>query len=137
MVRDVVTVSPGCPLEDAATLMVQRRIACLPVLEDERVVGIITGTDILKQLAAALGGGTAALRLTVQVPDVPGQLAALAVCLARANVNVNSIVGYAAATPGRQNITMRVTGADRQAVLDAITCLADLELVDVAKGTAT
>lgn len=97
---------------------------------------VITGTDIPRPLVAALRGGTTALRLTVQVPDVPGRLAALAGCLARANVNVNSIVGCAAATPGRHNITMGVTGADRQAVLDAIMCLPGLELVDAGKGAA-
>jgi len=47
MTKEVITVTPDTPLEHAATLMILHRIGGLPVVEDERVVGIITETDIL------------------------------------------------------------------------------------------
>ncbi len=56
MVRDVVTATRDVPLPEAARLMVERKIGCLPIVEDGRVVGIVTATDILAVVAA---GGSA------------------------------------------------------------------------------
>jgi len=48
MTRHVVTVSPKTPLSVAATIILTRRINCLPVIEsDGKVCGILTSTDIL------------------------------------------------------------------------------------------
>ena len=44
---DVVTVGPDLTIEEAARIMVEKKIGCLPVLEDGVVVGIITETDLL------------------------------------------------------------------------------------------
>jgi acetoin utilization protein AcuB len=90
MTREVVTVPPDCPLEEAATLMVEHKIGSLPVVEEEQLVGIITETDMFKQFASVLGGGSDSLRLTVQIPDTPGRLAELASRIARVNGNISS-----------------------------------------------
>jgi acetoin utilization protein AcuB len=50
MSRSVVTASPGEDLADAARTMLEHRIGCLPVVADGRVVGIVTETDLLRQL---------------------------------------------------------------------------------------
>jgi acetoin utilization protein AcuB len=132
MSRDVVTVSPDCPLEDAATLMLEHKIGSLPVVEAGQVVGIITETDIFRQFAAVLGGGTDSLRLTVQVADTPGQLAELAGRIAQVDGNISSIVAYAADQSERINITLRVEGASQEAVVDAVSALAELQVLDVS-----
>jgi CBS domain-containing protein len=49
MTTDVVTVSPGLPVKDAARLMVDRRLGALPVVEDGRLVGIVTEGDLIMQ----------------------------------------------------------------------------------------
>ncbi|MBM4295842.1 MAG: CBS domain-containing protein [Deltaproteobacteria bacterium] len=49
MVAAVVTVLPDARLCDAVRLMLQKKIGCLPVVEDNRLVGLITETDILTQ----------------------------------------------------------------------------------------
>lgn len=130
MTRDVVSVTADCPLEEAASLMVQHRIGSLPVLEAGRLVGIITETDIFREFAAVLGGGSDSLRLTVQVPDRPGQLADLAWNIAGVGGNIPSVVAYAAGQRGRINITLRVEGADRGTVLAAISALPGLQVLD-------
>ncbi len=94
MQRNVISVAPTCPLEEAASLMVQHKIGSLPVLEDDRLVGIITETDIFSRFAAILGGGTSSLRLTVQVDNRPGQLAEVAGRIAGVNGNITSIVAF-------------------------------------------
>jgi acetoin utilization protein AcuB len=50
MAHDVVSAGPDTTLRQAANLMRGRTIGCLPVLEDGRLVGIVTVTDILDQL---------------------------------------------------------------------------------------
>ncbi len=134
MSRDVVTVRPDCPLEEAAALMVQNKIGSLPVLDEGCVVGIITETDIFKQFAAVLGGGTASLRLTVQVADTPGQLAELASRIAQVQGNITSVVAYAAGQAGRINITLRIEQADRETVLAAVNELPRVELIHAWGG---
>jgi acetoin utilization protein AcuB len=129
MTREVVRVPPDCPLEEAATLMVEHKIGSLPVVEGEQLVGIITETDIFRQFAAVLGGGTDSLRLTVQVADTPGQLAQLAGRIAHVNGNISSVVAYAADQPERINFTLRVEGADRERVLEAVSGLAGLDVL--------
>ena len=131
MKHEVVTVAPDCPLEEAASLMVGHKIGSLPVMEEGQVVGIITETDIFKQFAGVLGGGTGSLRLTVQVPHVPGQLAELASRIARVDGNISSIVAYGADRGGRINITLRVEGARQEKVLDAISGQAGLQVLHV------
>lgn len=56
MSRDLVTVSAGDSLQQAADLMLSRRISCLPVLDDRGyAVGIVTIHDLLRALVAAAG----------------------------------------------------------------------------------
>lgn len=135
MSHNVVTVPPGCPLEEAASLMVKHKIGSLPVVADEgQLVGIITETDILQQFATVLGGGTNSLRLTVQVPDIPGQLAQLSGRIAQVDGNISSVVAHGAERPERINITLRVEGASRDEVLEAISGQAGLEVLHVWSG---
>ena len=49
MVQKVITVSPESELCEATKIMVELKIGCLPVVENERLVGLITETDILTQ----------------------------------------------------------------------------------------
>jgi len=52
MTRNVVTVSPETPLREAAAIMVEKRIHRLPVVEGERLVGILTAFDLIRALAS-------------------------------------------------------------------------------------
>ena len=55
MTRKVLTVTQDAPIVHAAELMTEHKIACLPVVEtDGSVVGIVTGSDLLKMLVREL-----------------------------------------------------------------------------------
>lgn len=43
-----VTTTPGTTLEEASRLMNEKRVSKLPVLEDGKLVGIVTSTDIIR-----------------------------------------------------------------------------------------
>lgn len=71
MERNVVTVTPDTTVESALALAQEKRVGSLPVVEDDRVVGIVTTNDFfLKILNPLLGMGEAGTRLTVR--DCPG-----------------------------------------------------------------
>jgi len=48
MTRNPVCVTPATTIQDAATLMLERKLSGLPVIEHERLVGIITESDIFR-----------------------------------------------------------------------------------------
>jgi CBS-domain-containing membrane protein len=53
MTRDVVSISADAPLEEIVALMEEHRIKRVPVLEGDRVVGVVSRADLLRALAAA------------------------------------------------------------------------------------
>ena len=52
MVREVVTVTPNTPVREAARLMRERNIGCLPVVNGGKVIGMVTTSDLLALLSA-------------------------------------------------------------------------------------
>jgi acetoin utilization protein AcuB len=53
MTRKLVVVAPDTPVHEAARLMLEKRVSCLPVVTaDERVLGIVTWRDQLRSLLA-------------------------------------------------------------------------------------
>lgn len=53
MTRDVFTVTPNQSLEDCMVLMTARHIRHLPVLEEKRLVGLISIGDVVKGLISS------------------------------------------------------------------------------------
>jgi CBS domain-containing protein len=46
-----IVIGPDASIEQAAFIMADRKIGCLPVVEDERLVGLLTETDVLHWVA--------------------------------------------------------------------------------------
>lgn len=74
--------------------MRERKIGCLPVLEEGRLVGIITGIDLLDALLKLTGVTEPSGRLEVRLPDRPGELARLTGFLAGRGVNIHFLLSY-------------------------------------------
>jgi acetoin utilization protein AcuB len=72
MTTEVLTVSEDAPIEDAARIMIDRKIGGLPVMRDATLVGIITETDLFKAFLALLGGRRQGVRITAYTPGVKG-----------------------------------------------------------------
>jgi len=51
MATDLATAHPDTPLAEAAALMQRRKIGCLPVVDGERLVGILTESDFVAHVA--------------------------------------------------------------------------------------
>ncbi len=94
MSRSPVTAAAWDPVEDAARAMRERKIGCLPVLEDGKLIGIITGVDLLDALIRMTGLDKPSGRLEVRLADHPGELARLTAFLSERDLNVHSILTY-------------------------------------------
>jgi acetoin utilization protein AcuB len=95
------TADPADPVEDAARTMREKKIGCLPVTDNDRVVGIITGLDLLDALMRMTGADKPSGRLEVRLADRPGELARLASFMSHRNLNIHSILTY---PEGAENI---------------------------------
>ena len=91
MTRDVATTRPDDPIEEAANRMREKRIGCLPV-EDERLVGILTSSDVMEALVQLIGAHEPGSRLVVSMPDRPGTLAGAAGIFGVLGINIVSAV---------------------------------------------
>jgi CBS domain-containing protein len=49
-----VTVGPDASVEEAACVMADRKIGCLPVVDGDELVGLVTETDLLRYFAGRL-----------------------------------------------------------------------------------
>ena len=55
MATDVLTTTPDTPLAEAARVLMERKIGCLPVIKDGRFVGILTEGDFVAWVARKVG----------------------------------------------------------------------------------
>jgi acetoin utilization protein AcuB len=94
MSRTPMTADASDAVEDAARIMRERKIGCLPILDDGRLIGIITGLDLLDALISMTGVSKPSGRLEVRLPDHPGELARLTGFLSQRDLNVHSILTY-------------------------------------------
>jgi acetoin utilization protein AcuB len=75
MIREIITAEPTLPIEEAARLLQENRIGCLPIMEDGKLVGILTETDLLRALVELFGTTQPSSRIEVKMPNKPGELA--------------------------------------------------------------
>lgn len=130
MTTPVITVSPDHPLEEAARLMIERKISCLPVVENDRLVGVITDTDIFRQFVNLLGGQAEAVRITLVIPDVRGQLAKIAAAIANIGGNIRSVIIYRTAQSECDcNVSVWVQDVARETLETTLRNLPDVRVL--------
>ena len=92
MSREITTADPEDPIEQAAMAMHERKIGCLPVVEGDDLVGILTASDVMVALVTLVGAHEPGSRLEVAFPDRPGSLAELAGIVRDEGVNIVSVL---------------------------------------------
>lgn len=95
-----ITVDPGATLEEAARLMRRHKIGGLPVVEEGRLVGVITESDLFEVLTEALGAGPHEVKFHVAVGSIAVELPRIVAGLGRAAIPIASVQ------------TLRVAGAE-------------------------
>jgi acetoin utilization protein AcuB len=108
MTRNVITISPDISVEEAATLLHDNKIGCLPVVEDGNLVGMLTEDDVMEILIEVMGMKEKGSRLEVVVEDKPGALADVTRIIKEHNVNIISVVTDAADEPGKRVVVFKL-----------------------------
>jgi acetoin utilization protein AcuB len=131
MTSPALTVPEEAPIEEAALLMVEKEISCLPVTRADKrrragkLVGIITESDIFRAFVEILGGGDPVLRVTLRAPDVPGELARLTGVIADLGGNLHSVAAFRGDDPASVYFTFRLAGVDEQTLVPALEKLGE------------
>jgi acetoin utilization protein AcuB len=74
MIRKPFTIHPEMALEDAARILLDKRVGGLPIVKNGMLVGVITVTDILSAFITFLGLFTESTRLDIKVSGSPNPL---------------------------------------------------------------
>jgi len=120
MTSPAISVPEDMPIEEAARIMVEKDIGCLPVLRNDELVGVITDADIFKAFVEILGRGAAELRITLRVGDVPGELARLSAVIAGVGGNICSSASFQSEDSDHVYFTIRLKGVSEEVLLRAL-----------------
>ncbi|RSL32926.1 CBS domain-containing protein [Salibacterium salarium] len=109
----VITAHPLDFVEEAAVVLYENDISALPVVDDnDKLIGILTETDVLHTLVRLTGAHQPSSRIEVKVSNVPGQLAAISSIFKEAKVNVTSVLVYPGTSLDSKFLTFRVQTMD-------------------------
>ena len=108
MTRRPYTISPTAPIEEAALTMRDKKIGCLPVVEEGRLVGILTETDILDSFLEAMGVSGPGYRMELALPNRPGMLFEVLKLMRDFDVNIVSVATVAHDEPDKNVLIFRI-----------------------------
>jgi len=98
MSKNPVTISSKALLEEAATLMRDNSISFLPVVDENKLVGIITESDIFDSFIELLGFREPGTRLTIEADDAPGIMSNLTSIIGKTGANISHVAVYRGAS---------------------------------------
>jgi len=119
MQRNVVTVAPDTTVEAAAALGQERGVGTLPVVEDDKVVGVVTTTDMYRILTDVLGFGEAGARLRIHTQNVVAPQGQITEIIAKHGATIVSMF-YTAPRPtaARKDLVVHLDVADAGRIID-------------------
>ena len=111
MTRAVVTIGPMFGVEEAARLMATRKISAVLVTEGDRLVGLVTETDVLQLFVRAMGVLEPSSRLDVILPDSRGGLSDVVRTVEATGSRIVSLMTLALPT-GEREVALRLATID-------------------------
>ncbi len=113
MSKQVITICEDCPLEEAARIMVDNKIGGLPVVRGDKLVGIITETDLFKIFLELLGARVRGTRFSFLVPERKGMLADVTKLIAEQGGNIVALGTFLGEDPSNRLIALKVQDVDK------------------------
>lgn len=108
MVTDLITGSPLDFIEDVASSFYEYKISCLPITSQDKLLGIITESDLLRTFIELTGSGHPGSRLEVLADDCPGTLSRITDIIAQKGINILSIFLYPAQDEDHRLLVFRL-----------------------------
>lgn len=118
MSKDPITISKDTIVEDAARLMVDQDLSCLPVMDGDKLVGIVSKSDLFKMLLELFGARHYGVRISFLVEDKPGTIAIISRALSEQGLDIISFGTFMGTNPTNAVCTIKVQGASVAKVVD-------------------
>jgi len=107
----VITTTSDTPVEEAAMVMLDNNIGCLPVLDDGSLAGIISDKDIYRALVDITGVRHGGNRICVTIEDKPGTIKDVADIVRKYNFRLQGILtSYEGVKEGYRRVVIRTKG---------------------------
>lgn len=130
MLRQVVTTTEDMPIEQAARIMWEKKIGCLPVMRGNKLVGIVTDNDLMRTMFELLGARQPGVRLTLRIPGDPGALASLTSAIAAEHGDITALGVVPSDEPLRWAAVAKVRFVEQTRLEAAVKGLPGVELLD-------
>lgn len=135
MAKTVYTVTEDTPVEDAARLMADKNIGCLPVMRGTELVGMVSQNDLFRAFMELMGGRRHGTRIWLKTAAEKGTVARITTAIATAG---GDIVGMGLleaidAKGERGEITLKVQDVPSERLLALLKPFV-LEVLDVRES---
>jgi len=111
MVKNVLTAAPDMPIEEAAMTMYDKNIGCLPVVDKNKLIGIISDKDLFRVLVDITGVRQGGSRFYVVLKDKLGVTGEVLDVLRKHGFTLDSVLTtYEGAQKGYKRVVVRTKG---------------------------
>ena len=118
MSTSVLTTTTDTPIEDAATLMRDHKIGALPVVQEGRLTGLITESDIFRAFISILKADAGAVRVTFSITNDEDLFSVLANAVRSSQIHVLSMM--ASRQDGQSMWVARIAGEGVEQFIDGL-----------------
>ena len=132
MTKNVLTINENTPIEEAARIMVDNKVGGLPVMSDNKLVGVITESDLFKILLELMGARENGVRATAIIPEKLGELDQLTHAIAEAGGSFISFGQFNGDEDDNRIVTFKVSGMDEKAVEATVSPLVN-KIIDIRR----
>ncbi len=134
MSKDPVTIRRDTTVEEAARLMVDQDLSCLPVVDEEgHLVGIVSKSDMFKILLELFGARHFGVRMSFLVDDKPGTIARISKAVAEAGWDIISFGTFMGTDPSNAICTVKVQGCSQSDLVELLKPMVR-EILDVREA---
>jgi acetoin utilization protein AcuB len=123
MKKNVITGHPLDFVEEVAALFYEHKISCMPIIKDQRLVGIVTETDLLHTLVELTGAHQPGSQIEVKVPNKTGMLLDIATIIKNHKANIQSVLVY----PDKKDTNYKVI-VIRVQTMNPVAVIEDLKI---------
>lgn len=120
MTTNVITAHPLDFVEEVAVIFYEKNIGCLPIVEEQKLVGILTETDVLYRLVELTGAHQPSSQIQVKVENITGKLAEVASVFKEKNIGITSVLVYPCKDQDYKILAFRIQTMDPRNVIQAI-----------------
>ena len=120
MTRQMITLTEDVLLEEAARIMADKKVSGLPVVRGNKVVGMLTESDIFKIFLEMMGARQSGIRLSFLIANKPGQLAKLSHAVSEIGGDIITMGTFTGSQSGIGEMMMKVSGVSMDVLKEAI-----------------